>query len=73
MKFLHALRTPAKVKDATRMFQGDGVGCRLLSQAYRTDYQGRILLQVAVWLTNEQISAASAAKEMLDTLMVKTE
>jgi hypothetical protein len=39
MKLLQALRASAKVEDAICVFCANGMGCRLLGQAYRTDFQ----------------------------------
>jgi hypothetical protein len=53
IKFLQALRTSTKVEDAPCVFDPNGIGCRLLSQANRTDFQRGGLLQAELWVVNE--------------------
>jgi hypothetical protein len=53
MKLLQALRASAKVEDMICVFCANGMGCRLLGQAYGTDFQRVGLLQIAFWLVNK--------------------
>lgn len=73
MKFLQAVRTSAKVKDAARVLGADRMGCWFFGQAYRTDFQRFGLSKVTLWLVNDEVAATGTAEEILDVPVPKRE
>jgi hypothetical protein len=73
MKFLQAMRTPAKVKDAASMLGADDMSDWFFGQAYRADFQRFGLSDVTLCICNEEITATGAAKDILDVRVLERE